>query len=720
VSDAPKNPKKHWKQLLELLETYFELEEPDRQAHLEKIEAADPALRDSLRKLIAQREQLIQQEFLAKPASPGLSAGQRITGRGSDVELLTRPPGGFDLTGPGGTDPTRPRASGQSGSGGSDLTGPGGSSLTGPGNSALTGPAGGNVTGPGSHLTGPGGGDLTGPGGGDLTGPGGGDLTGPGGGDLTGSGGGNLTGPGGSNLTGPGGSLIEVVRSVRFGPARVETAEVATGCGTAQGGRTTSPMAQPSGSIPPPDVGMMLGGNFTLLEELGHGGMGRVFKAEDGWARAANDSNPYVALKVLNPDFERHPDAVIALQREAKRAHTLAHPNVVTVYQFERDGPYSYITMEYLCGRTLDVLLANDFSKGVPHAKAWAIIRQVCAALEYGHTKVYENKKGIVHSDLKPSNVFVCNDGTVKVLDFGISRPMAATENLSDATHFDPGIRLRALTEAYAALEMWNPGAPDPRDDIYALGCVTYELLTGRHPFTASDPVTGEPIKLSAPAALAAKMAPARIESLDRRQWDALRKTLAFRRADRTPSVATFMQAFQPRSFLRRHAKGLIAAGALAVAGVLTVGAWSYRSYIQADMDVFESAPTPRHVNITAAQGRQIADYLAQAKEALGSVKLEMSGDELAYVLTDGVNNVDEILKAALAIQPDNSDALDLEARIARLYEQKARAVLEQGAAAAALTLVRNGLKAQPYDRGLRRLQKEICKRGDAVCASRS
>ena len=138
---------------------------------------------------------------------------------------------------------------------------------------------------------------------------------------------------------------------------------------------------------------MVLKDHFTLVEELGHGGMGYVFKARDRWAEEAEDKHPFVAIKVLSEEFRRHPDADKALQWEAKRAHTLAHPNVITVYQFDRDGPYSYMTMEYLKGRPLDSLVKTDYAQGIAFEKAWAIIRQICAALDYGHTKVYDNKK---------------------------------------------------------------------------------------------------------------------------------------------------------------------------------------------------------------------------------------------------------------------------------------------------------------------------------------
>jgi serine/threonine protein kinase len=463
-------------------------------------------------------------------------------------------------------------------------------------------------------------------------------------------------------------------------------------------------------------VGMVLKDHFTLVEELGHGGMGYVFKARDRWAEEAEDKNPFVAIKVLSEEFRRHPDADKALQWEAKRAHTLAHPNVITVYQFDRDGPYSYMTMEYLKGRPLDALLKTDCAKGVAFEKAWAIVRQICAALDYGHTKVYDNKKGIVHSDLKPGNVFVCDDGGVKVLDFGISRPIPTAGRDAPTTQFDPGKRLRALTPAYASLEMWSGEPPDPSDDIYALGCITYELLAGRHPYSSTNPVTGEVLPCSAPDALRAGMSPPRIDSLRRSQWDALRKTLAFRRADRTASVSEFVRCFEPKSFVRRHAVWIAAAVAVAAGGVLTTGAYLYRSYVENDLALPELPQ--RHVDINAAQKKQVAEYLAQAGDNLKEAKLSLSPDDLTYILSDGANNVYEIVHAALLIEPDNKSALKMRSEIATLFAQKARTLLDGGRAAQAMALVAKGLAVKNNDRDLTRLKHDICKKDIQACQS--
>jgi predicted Ser/Thr protein kinase len=259
---------------------------------------------------------------------------------------------------------------------------------------------------------------------------------------------------------------------------------------------------------------MVVKDRFVLVERLGRGGMGEVFKALDRRRQEAHDRHPYIALKVLNREVSAHPESFMALQREARRASTLAHPNVVTVYDFDRDGSRIYMTMEYLEGQGLDDFIDARCTEGLPLAEVLPIVRGVAMALEYGH------HKRIVHCDLKPGNIFICKDGTVKVLDFGIARLIQSSDTRSDQTIFDPALVLHGLTPAYASLEMWKQASPDPRDDIYALACVTYELLSGRHPFD----------RQSAKIVNERKLVPKRIDALTRTQWEGLKQGLALNR----------------------------------------------------------------------------------------------------------------------------------------------------------------------------------------------
>ncbi len=317
------------------------------------------------------------------------------------------------------------------------------------------------------------------------------------------------------------------------------------------------PPTQPAGIAGPPGaavermkgVGDTLNGRFVLEECVGFGGMGTVYKALDLRKLEASDRHPYIAIKVLNVQFQGHPKSLIALQREARKAQTLAHPNIVAVYDFDRDGSMVYITMEYLQGKSLSQMLrAPDFHV-LPFDEAMKIVSGMGRALAYAH------ERGFVHCDFKPANVILTENGGVKVIDFGIARVFQKAEEDADVTVFDPG-SLGALTPAYASPEMLENREPDPRDDIYALGCITYELLTGRHPFN----------RLSALQARDAGLRPQRPPGLGHRQWRALRNTLALRRELRTATVNGFLKEIGARDMRRRQPLLIGAGTALAAA----------------------------------------------------------------------------------------------------------------------------------------------------------
>jgi hypothetical protein len=304
-------------------------------------------------------------------------------------------------------------------------------------------------------------------------------------------------------------------------------------------------------------LGDTINGRFRLEECLGFGGMGTVYKALDLRKLEASDRNPYVAIKVLNVQFRGHPKSLIALQREAKKAQTLAHPNIVTVFDFDRDGPMVYLTMEYLSGKPLSKVLRTPDFRGMSYAEAMPIIAGMANALSYAH------ERGFVHCDFKPANVFLTDKGQVKVIDFGIARVFRRTEEEAEATVFDPG-SLGCVTPAYASPEMLEHREPDPRDDVYALACISYTLLTGQHPFG----------RVPATQARSAATRPQRPKGLPARQWRALRAGLAFDREERTPTVARFLEEMRGRDKISWQTVAGIAGIAAVVTLVVVVGSW--------------------------------------------------------------------------------------------------------------------------------------------------
>ena len=207
-------------------------------------------------------------------------------------------------------------------------------------------------------------------------------------------------------------------------------------------------------------------GRYTDLKLLGQGGMGAVYRAFDPSLQRT------VAIKVM---LGQNPEFLARFEREARAVAKLSHPNVVQVYDFGRDEQNNpYFVMELLPGRSLDSLLKE---KGpLPPLKVADVIRQSSDGLQAAHAV------GIVHRDIKPHNLMLDDHGNVKIVDFGIARDLASTEELT-STQATPG------TLHYMAPEVLSGQAADARADIYALGLVGFHLLAGKPPFTGQSAV---------------------------------------------------------------------------------------------------------------------------------------------------------------------------------------------------------------------------------------
>jgi serine/threonine protein kinase len=314
--------------------------------------------------------------------------------------------------------------------------------------------------------------------------------------------------------------------------------------------------------------GVTLKDRFVLLEKLGQGGMGVVFKAKDLLKVEAQDKDPYVAIKVLTDAFKKYSGSFIALQREASKAQRLAHPNIATVYDFDRDGNTVFMTMEYLQGKPLNQLIKEINKKPLKLDQALHIIEELCSGLSYAHEKM------LIHSDFKPGNCFLLSDGHVKLLDFGIARASTQTDEERENTMFDPA-KLSAVTPAYATPEMFAGMNPDPRDDIYGLACVAYQLLAGgKHPYN----------KVASPKIKELGIKPKPIKGLNRRQQKTLMKALTVSREDRIGDVEKFAEGMRTR---KSHSKTIL----LAVLFVVVIAAGiGYKPFLafQAEQQLYD------------------------------------------------------------------------------------------------------------------------------------
>lgn len=213
--------------------------------------------------------------------------------------------------------------------------------------------------------------------------------------------------------------------------------------------------------------GRILGGRYELLEKIGGGGMALVYKAK------CKLLNRFVAVKLLRPEFTADEEFVKRFRVEAQAAASLSHPNIVSIYDVGQEDDLHYIVMEYVNGITLKEYIVQ---KGVLEWKeAVNIVIQICSAIEHAH------KNHIVHRDIKPHNILLTKDGVAKVTDFGIARAVTSStitvagSTIGSVHYFSP--------------EQARGGFSDEKSDLYSLGIVLYELVTGKLPFDGESPV---------------------------------------------------------------------------------------------------------------------------------------------------------------------------------------------------------------------------------------
>ena len=267
------------------------------------------------------------------------------------------------------------------------------------------------------------------------------------------------------------------------------------------------------------EVGSVLRDRYVIEKRLGQGGKGTVFKALDRYRNGLPLPHQYVAIKVLHHQPESRVETIDALRRELQCAQLLSHPNVVKVFDLDHDAGLDFFTMEYLEGELLSSLLARFQPQPLPRAHAWSIIRQIAAGLQHAHDR------GIVHADLKPQNILITDSGEVRILDFGASHALTQQNDGRAARSTS------SVTLAYACCELLDGRTPDPRDDLYALACMAYELLAGEHPFQRRRATEARDFGVVA----------ARPQHLSRRQWNTLARGLSWHRAGRSIRVSDWL-----------------------------------------------------------------------------------------------------------------------------------------------------------------------------------
>lgn len=316
---------------------------------------------------------------------------------------------------------------------------------------------------------------------------------------------------------------------------------------------------------------------YVLEEQIGSGGSALVFRARD-LRRDANDPNAHVALKVPRESLRDCENITERLKREFDQSQALPHPGIVRVFDLDCEQGTWYLTMELLQGESLSAILAALKSRHLPHREALAIISQCGEALAFAH------ERGVLHCDLKPGNVFVTRGKRVRILDFGVVTSSAAWDSSSAV----PGnSRVAAATPCYASPDVLTGKPPNERDDVFSLACVSYEVLTGRHPFGRRSTVEARDCGLRVP----------RVAGLSRSEFATLQRGLDWSNQKRPASVHEFLTEL---GALERRTGISLGHGLAAALGATIVATVAFRAE-RADRGTDQLAPASPLASVATA-----------------------------------------------------------------------------------------------------------------------
>lgn len=291
--------------------------------------------------------------------------------------------------------------------------------------------------------------------------------------------------------------------------------------------RSKANETQPQVAVRELKLGDTLRGRYRIASILGQGGMGTVFEAIDEFRLEVPPSGQRLAIKVLHSAVTSRTELLTELRREFQHLQMLSHPNIVRVFEFDRDGPLAFFTMELLNGMLLSRVLQARKRVPLERSRALAFIRDIGAAVAHAHSR------GVVHGDINPQNIFVSTTGELRVLDFGASHKVAVDLAAPDDKPALGGF----ATPGYASCQVLEGARPDARDDVFALACVAYLLLCAKHPFPGCTAVQ----------ARAAGLRARRPAHLSHQQWRALREALRWERERRPADVEKWLQQLDLR-----------------------------------------------------------------------------------------------------------------------------------------------------------------------------
>ena len=438
------------------------------------------------------------------------------------------------------------------------------------------------------------------------------------------------------------------------------------------------------------EVGTLLNHRFEIVELVHSGGMGHVYKAIDRRRHPEGSNRIHVAIKMLRQSLADRDEFRMMLQREAAKAQSLSHPNIINIFDFDEDEGRFFLVMEWLEGESVGALLRRTGGQRLAPAFAWGVIEGVAAALHHAHLN------NVIHADINPSNIFITANLDIKLLDFGVARCADDSDDLAEH-------EATWATQTYASPEVLSGLAPVLQDDVFSLGCIAYRLLGGEHPFG------GESSLAARDRGIAVEPIPGVPES----EWQILRGALAYSRSERPDTVEVFQRhrnSGKANGFSAADAKwsnpflhwGLPVAAAVAAA--LAVG-WWVRPGDPATAPISDDVQ-----NVPPAQVLIQTDVpfvealLVLAKQAVEEGRLVLPED----------NNARERYREVLIAEPENREALRGLRSISDAFVERAGAALESGDPQAAASALQIASETDADNPAIRMVSELLVSQGDA------
>ena len=288
----------------------------------------------------------------------------------------------------------------------------------------------------------------------------------------------------------------------------------------------------PATEEPQPDseagrTGTLLRDRYKLHKQVADSGLGVLFKAGDREVEAAGGLVPWIAVKVIDPVVASSAETIRVLHQEGAKARCLTHANIARLIDVQHHDDGCCVVSEWLDGRSLAAILADGKGGRIDREMAFDIVRQIGEALDYAH------RCGVMHGDIKPSNVMILPSGQIKLTDFGAAR--VRQEIAKNQRGLTQAINAET-TASYASMQVLTGEMPVPADDVFSLGCLMYRLIAGYRVFGPKN----------AAAAAEEGMAPQQPKHLEAGDWKALKRSLAFARVSRFSTVREFLDALTP------------------------------------------------------------------------------------------------------------------------------------------------------------------------------